>query len=200
MRKLLLATTNPGKIRELKHGLKHLPFELVTPSQANIPKDFQVKETGTTFTANAILKAKAFAQQSGLLTLADDGGLIVEVLNHRPGVYSHRYGKTAKSRNKKLLQEMKNINHRQAHYQAVIALYHPQTKKLNTCQGVTQGRILRQPVGSQGFGYDPLFFSYDLKKPFGQATIKEKNSVSHRGRALAKAIKILRQCTNEKSS
>ncbi len=190
MKPLLLATNNSGKITEFKHGLKNTIWKIITPQDINL-NTFDIPETGLTFSANAILKAKAYAHKSNLITLADDSGLMVTVLDGRPGVYSHRYGSTDLARNQKLLTEMQDKTNRTAYYECIIAIYDPRTHSLSTCRGRTNGTILDQPIGSHGFGYDPIFYSLDLKKSFGQATTSEKNQVSHRGRALVKVKQIL---------
>lgn len=192
MKRLLLATQNPGKIKELRHALKHVPIRLVTPLDFKLPKNF-VKETGETFTANAVKKAREYSKATGLLTLADDSGLIVSALKSKPGVYSHRFGATTQARNLKLLKLLKNKKNRRARYQAVIAIYNPATEMAKTFSGTADGLITQTSMGKGGFGYDPLFFSLELQKTFGQATIAQKARVSHRGRALAKAIKYLKR-------
>ena len=192
MKKLLLATTNQGKLEEFKHALKNIAFKLVSPQETGIAADFDVEETGSSLRENAILKAKAYANKSGVLTLTDDTGLIVETLDGRPGIHSARYAPNARARNKKLLQEMQTVNNRNAHFEAVIALYDPQRKRLKTCRGISKGKILHQPKGSGGFGYDPIFFSYDLNKSFGEASREDKLRVSARGLALKKVAKILK--------
>jgi XTP/dITP diphosphohydrolase len=190
--KLLIATSNSGKLNEFKHTLKGTGFDFLSPAEAGISKSFKVAETGATFKANAVLKAKAYANESGLMTLADDTGLIVDALDGKPGVFSRRYGPTAQKRNKKLLTQMQTITDRSARFESVVALFNPKTKILKTFTGKSEGHILSQPsTGKHGFGYDPIFFFADLNKSFAQATIKEKNRVSHRGQALTKALKFL---------
>lgn len=187
MRKLLIATQNPGKIREIKEILKDIPFELKTLNDINFGEE--VPETGRSFKENAILKAKAIGEKAKLLTLAEDSGLEVDALGGRPGILSARYIKGSdEDRYNKLLDELKEIpkERRTARYKAVIAIYNPETKNIETFEGISEGRITEEPRGSNGFGYDPIFFNLDLGKTNGQASLEEKNRVSHRARALNK--------------
>ena len=190
MSKILIATTSPGKISEFKPALELAGWEVVTPIDLKLD-NLNVPETGTTFSQNAVLKAKAYAKKSGLVTLADDSGLVVDALDGRPGVYSARYGTNDLDRNQKILREMTHHTSRTARFEAVIAICDPNTHKIDTFTGSTEGEILSTLAGTQGFGYDPIFFSQDLQKSFGQATAVEKNRISHRGRALALALKTL---------
>jgi len=192
MRKLLIATRNKGKLKEIKWALAGLAVELVSLDQVKaIPSDFDVQETGKTFTENAVLKAKIYGQMSGLLTLADDSGLEVAVLGGRPGIYSSRYhfGRD-QDRCQKLLKEIEAINKakRKAQFVCVAVVFDPKTKKVITRDGICEGEIIREPKGEFGFGYDPIFFLPTVGKTMAQLTTKEKNIFSHRGQAL-KAIK-----------
>ncbi len=196
MRKLLVATRNKGKFLEIKKALENLPFEFLSlDGVEKIPKDFEVKEGGASFLENAVLKAKTFAEMSGLLTLADDSGLEVKALDGRPGVYSSRYAATDEERNKKLLGELKDIpkEKRDAQFRCLVAIFDPKTKKLETCEGICKGEIAQEPKGSYGFGYDPVFYLPKFDKTMAQLKTEEKNKISHRGRALKKARKILPQ-------
>ena len=193
MNKILFATTNPGKIKEIKLILKNLNIAAVSPQDIpNAPKD--VAETGTTFADNACIKAEAFAKASNLITLADDTGLEVDALDGRPGVYSARYAPTDEKRNSKLLNELKNVPQAQrtARFVSVICIYDPKTNTSKMTKGKIEGRITTKPKGKRGFGYDPIFYAFELKKTFGEASIKEKNQISHRARALQKAAKLLK--------
>lgn len=194
MKKLLIATSNKGKLAEIKSVLEGVPFEIVSiADMPEIPTDFEVEETGTTFEENAAIKAKAYAQKSGLMALADDSGICVDALGGKPGVYSARYGETAEIRNQKLLEEMKGVleEKRGARYVCAIAIYDPETEKLLECKGECEGLITEMPKGENGFGFDPIFFSTELGKTMAEAAAEEKNSVSHRGRALRKAKELL---------
>jgi len=188
MRQLIIATNNYGKIKEIKQILKDIPFKLKTLKE--IGNQSEVEETGKSFEENAILKAKIVGDKTQILTLSEDSGLEVDYLSGKPGIYSARYTEgTDLDRINKVLNELKNIprEKRTARFRSIIAIYNPVTKKIQTFEGLAQGYITNQPLGDNGFGYDPIFFSSDLKKTFGQAIDGEKNEVSHRAKALEKA-------------
>lgn len=177
-------------------ALKSLPFELLNLDDIKkIPQDFEVKETGKSFLENAVLKAKTFAKMSGFLTLADDSGLEVEILSGRPGIYSARYASTTEKRNQKLLKELKDVpeKKRRAQFRCVIAIFDPETKELETCEGICRGKIAQKPKGKYGFGYDPVFYLPSLKKTMAQLKPEDKNRISHRAKALRKAKKLLKR-------
>jgi XTP/dITP diphosphohydrolase len=182
--KVVVATTNPGKLRELEAGLAPLGWELLPLS------DFEVEmpeETGMTFEDNAILKAAAVATQTGLPALADDSGLEVDALQGEPGVYSARFGgrTTPLERNLYLLERLRDVplQERTARFVAVLALAYPDGN-LELFRGETEGWILEAPRGEGGFGYDPLFFVPEAEKTFAEMTPEEKARYSHRGKAL----------------
>ena len=190
--RLLIATTNPGKVREYQTLLQGLDLQLVGLSEVGITTE--VEETGATYAENAELKAQAYASMSGLLTLADDSGLEVGMLNGRPGVRSARYAGDSAQRIEKLLGELHHVpdEQRVACFQCAIALAWPDGR-VETVTGACDGRIAHEPRGTNGFGYDPVFFI-----PEHQATLAElpeyfKNTVSHRARAAQKARLILEQ-------
>lgn len=186
--KLLFASNNQGKVREVKDILKDLGVEVVTPDEVfDGPRD--VEETGDTFEANAFLKAKAMGDESGLLTIADDSGLIVDALHGEPGVYSARYESTDEKRVAKILKNMQGIAEKQrtARFVSVMCVYDPKALECHYCRGVVEGTITHKTMGNDGFGYDPIFFSTDLQKTFAQASMAEKNTISHRKRALEQA-------------
>lgn len=197
MRKLLLATRNKGKLKEMRRALTGLAVKLVSLDQVKeISLDFDVQETGKTFTKNAVLKAKTYGQMSGLLTLADDSGLEVATLAGRPGIRSARYHSGSdQDRCQKLLQEMIAIDDskREARFVCAAAIFDPSSGRTITRKGVCQGIIIRRPKGKNGFGYDPIFFLPVAGKTMAQLTTKEKNIFSHRGQAL-KAIKDFIAC------
>lgn len=192
----MLATTNPGKIKEYSRLLAGCGYRLVTPADKNI--DITVAETGLTFQENAILKAAAYAQASGLLTLADDSGLEVEALGGEPGVLSARYAgynTTDAERNELLLRRLKDIPEklRRARFRCVIALADPGDDIGQTTEGVLEGRIADFPKGSNGFGYDPIFFIPELGCTLAELASADKNRLSHRARAAEEASRILKQ-------
>lgn len=170
-----------------------MPFELI--SLDDLPINDEVSEDGKTFEENAIIKAKTIGEKTKMLTLAEDSGLEVDALEGRPGVLSARYCVGSDlDRIHKLLKELNGIpkEKRTARFKAVAALYNPLTNKVDTFTGVSEGYIAGKPIGTNGFGYDPVFFNLDLGKTNAQATLEEKNRVSHRGRALRKAKGALR--------
>ena len=183
--KFVLATHNPGKLKEMADILSGLGVEVVSPADAGISVD--VEETGTTFAENAMLKAKAICAASGLPAIADDSGLCVDALNGGPGVYSARYGGEGlddRGRYTLLLQNMRGQTTRVAHFACAIACAFPNGDEL-TAEGRCDGAIAFAPMGTEGFGYDPVFFVPQLRKTYAQLTPEEKAAVSHRGKALA---------------
>ena len=182
--KFVLATHNPGKLREMSAILGELGVEVVSPADVGITVD--VEETGTTFAENAMLKAKAICAAAGLPAIADDSGLCVDALNGGPGVYSARYGGEGlddKGRYMLLLNSMRGQTTRKAHFACAIACAFPNGDEL-TAQGQCDGAIAFAPMGEGGFGYDPVFLVPEKGKTFGQLTAEEKSAISHRGKAL----------------
>ena len=182
--RFVLATHNPGKLREMGEILKDLGIEVVSPKDLGITVD--VEETGTTFAENAMLKAKAVCQAAGLPAIADDSGLCVDALNGAPGVYSARYGGEGlddKGRYLLLLSSLRGAPTRAAHFACAVACAFPNGDTL-TAEGRCDGSIAYAPLGEGGFGYDPVFLLPGTGKTFGQLPQEEKSAVSHRGRAL----------------
>jgi len=195
MPKLLLATTNPAKLREYLLLLGDLPWRLVTPAEEGLK--IVVDETGTTLEENAKLKASAYADQSQLLTLADDSGLEVDVLGGEPGPLSSRYagqGASDKEKMALLLSRLRGIpwERRSACFRCVIAIASPRGE-IELCGGECQGVISFQPRGEQGFGYDPIFYLPQRGKTMAELSVEEKNKLSHRGKAAEKACQLLRE-------
>ncbi len=190
MEKLIVASNNKGKIKEIKALLSDV-FEVRSLSDENIVCD--PDETGKTFEENAVIKAKAVYELTGCATLADDSGLIVDCLGGAPGVYSARYAgepSDDKKNNNLLLKNMQGEANRTARFESAVVLY-KSPSEIISAHGVTEGYILTAESGNGGFGYDPLFFSFDLNKSFGDATADEKNAVSHRARALKELVRKL---------
>ncbi len=187
--RLLIATTNPGKVREYRALLAELDLELVGLQDVGITTD--VEETGATYEENAVLKAQSYAEMSGLPTLADDSGLEVDALNGRPGVHSARYAPDSPTRITKLLAEMINVpdEQRQARFQCVIALAWPDGR-LDITRGTCEGVIAHEARGSNGFGFDPVFYMAEHGATMAELSEDFKNTVSHRARA-AHAIRTL---------
>ena len=189
--RILIATRNGGKLREYVEMLGDLavngePVELVMLGDLGI--ETEVEETGDTFEENAILKARAYAAESGLLTLADDSGLAVDALGGAPGVHSARYAgpdATDEDRYRKLLRQMESLppEDRAARFVCVVAVCTPDGP-VHTAEGDVKGRIAFEPRGSQGFGYDPVFYIPGLRMTMAQAGPEIKNRISHRAVAL----------------
>ncbi len=181
--KVFIATKNKKKLVELERILTPFGFEVLSEKDLDSPLD-EVEETGTNFRENAILKAKAGLKRTGLMTIADDSGICVDYLNGAPGIYSARYsGGNDDDNNKKLLKELRGVpmEQRKAHYAAAIACVFPDGREF-TVQGECHGYIGLEETGNSGFGYDPLFISE--KGCFGLLSAEEKDSISHRGKAL----------------
>lgn len=182
--KLVLASKNPKKLKEMNEILSALGVEVCL--QADVGVDVDVEETGTTFEENSMLKAKAVMEASGLPAVADDSGLCVDALNGAPGVYSARYGGPGlddEGRYRLLLENLRG-QPRAAKFVSVITCCFPNGDVL-AARGECPGTIAFAPQGMGGFGYDPVFFVPGLKKTFAQLTPEEKNAISHRGKALA---------------
>ena len=181
--KLVLASKNKGKLVEMQAILSELGVEVVLQSELGI--DVDVEETGTTFTENAGLKAKAVREASGLPAIADDSGLCVDWLQGAPGIYSARYGgvETDEDRYRLLLNNMRGATNRAAHFHASIVCCFPNGDTV-TAEGDCFGTVAYAPAGEGGFGYDPIFFVPEKRKTFSQLTAEEKNEISHRGVAL----------------
>jgi XTP/dITP diphosphohydrolase len=193
--KLLVATGNQGKLKEIRKLLENSAIEIVGLDQLTNPPE--VIEDGTTFSANACKKALEMALFSGYLTLADDSGLVVDALDGAPGVYSARYAGEQgddSANNSKLLQEMNEVAaaDRKAAFHCVVALAWPDGR-CETYTGQISGLILREERGSDGFGYDPLFLVPEYGKTTAELPLEIKNRISHRGTALRKVIPLLHE-------
>ena len=182
--KLVLASKNKKKLAEMNDILSQLGIEVCSEAEAGV--DVEVKETGTTFEENSLLKARAVMEASGLPAIADDSGLMVDALNGAPGVYSARYGGPGlddAGRYRLLLENMRGVLDRKCRFVSAITLCMP-SGDIVTARGECPGTIAFAPMGEGGFGYDPVFFVPTLKKTFAQLTPEEKNAISHRGKAL----------------
>lgn len=196
VRKLLLATTNPGKVRELRRLLSGCGFETVTP--ADIGLRLEVDEHGISYAENASLKAEAFASASGLAALADDSGIEVDALDGRPGLHSARYGGPGlndAARNQRLLDELSATPapQRTARYRAVVAIAFPGAPTV-LFEGTQEGSIATAPHGEGGFGYDPVFL-VDGERTQAEIPVAEKDRISHRAVACRRALAYLRGLT-----
>ncbi|MBD1399194.1 XTP/dITP diphosphatase [Pelobacter sp. M08fum] len=192
--KLLVATGNEGKLRELVQLLAPLDLDVMGLDQLDNPP--VVAEDGATFADNARKKALTLARFSGCLTLADDSGLCVDVMDGAPGVFSARYAGEQgddKANNARLVRELGDIplNQRKAHFHCCIALAWPDGR-CETVEGRVDGLIIDQQRGSHGFGYDPLFLVPEYGKTMAELPADIKNRISHRGRALQKIVPLLK--------
>lgn len=196
--RIIVATKNEHKIREINEVLSPLGFEVISQTEAGI--DIDAEETGDTFEKNALIKARAVSLVSDDYVLADDSGLCVDALDGRPGVLSARYaGENATDSEKiqKLLNELKDKTSRRAKFVTAVAFIMPDGTELVTF-GEVLGHIVNEPQGENGFGYDPVFCSDELGKTFAMASADEKNSVSHRSRALKALYNKLKEMSEEK--
>jgi len=176
---LVVATSNPGKLREMQAYLADLGWELTLK-----PEELEVEETGDTFAANACLKASQVALATGNWAIADDSGLQIDALGGAPGVYSARYGKTDSERIARVLRELDNQTSRQAQFVCAVAIARPDGAIALQSEGVCRGEILESPRGNGGFGYDPIFYVPEKKLTFAEMTPDLKRSISHRGKAI----------------
>ncbi len=195
--KVLLATSNPGKVEEIRRILAPLGWEIVLP-----PGKVKVEEEGTSYLENALLKAEAYFNEFGIPALADDSGLEVEALGGYPGIYSGRFWsvefggleESDSSRDlkniKKLLRLLEGKKDRRAKFVAVVVLY--MGSGFLSAKGVCEGRILTSPRGEGGFGYDPVFQPKGKNRSFAELNPREKDSISHRGRALRNLVHLIR--------
>ena len=194
--KVVLASKNAHKLVEIKQITDQFGFDLVLQSELGV--DVDVEETGTTFEENSLLKAQAVMEATGLPALADDSGIAVDALNGEPGIYSARYGFDESlddwGRLLLLLKNTENVpdGQRQAQFVCVITMVTPDGQMIQA-RGEAHGELLREPVGTGGFGYDPIFYYPPLKRGFAELTAEEKNQVSHR----AEALKLLNQKLTE---
>lgn len=194
LKKVVLASSNQGKLREFQQLLAQCGFEVLPQSAFEVP---DVEETGLSFVENALLKARNACQHTGLPAIADDSGLEVDALNGAPGIYSARYAGpqcSDEDNNRKLLQALASVPpaRRTARFQCLLVfLRHANDPVPLICQGSWNGRILDNPAGENGFGYDPLFFVEQTGCTSAQLPPDQKNRLSHRGQAMAKLLDAL---------
>jgi XTP/dITP diphosphohydrolase len=192
--KVVLASSNAGKIHELQNMLDELNLTIIPQASLNVS---DAEETGLTFVENALIKARHACEQTGLPALADDSGLTVAALQGAPGIYSARYAgikADAQANIIKLLAEISSVplTHRQAAYYCVLVfMRHAKDPTPLICQGRWQGEILSAPKGSEGFGYDPIFYVPKENKTAAELPLHVKNQLSHRGQALRTLLKKL---------
>ena len=194
MKQIVLASNNPGKVREIGQMLADLELEVLPQSSFNIE---EVEETGLSFVENAIIKARHAAAAAGLPAIADDSGLEVDALNGAPGIYSARYagpGASDTENLQKLLADLEKVpqEHRTARFQCLMVyMRHAQDPTPLICQGTWEGRIMFEPRGKSGFGYDPVFFVPSHDCPSAELASEVKNQLSHRGQALRHLVAAL---------
>lgn len=184
--KLLIATTNQGKFKEIKSFLNDLPFQILSLNDLT-KKITPPPENEATIWGNSVVKACYYGEKTGLISLADDSGLFIDALGGWPGVHSARIGKSDQSRRKKVLDQLKKTTCRHAVFRAVLALYDPNNKTSYLSTGETIGEITEKEIKNtiDGFGYDPIFFVNEKQKTYSEMSKEEKNTCSHRGRALS---------------
>lgn len=191
---MIAASSNAHKIKEIQSIMSKFGVKVVSRKEAGVP-EFEIEEDGETFEENSLKKAEAIMKATGKLTVADDSGLMVDYLGGAPGVYSARFaGEECDDvkNNEKLLKHLEGLpaEDRKAKFVSVITLMFPDGNTI-VARGECPGRIIETPTGENGFGYDPLFVPDGLSKTFAQLSDKEKNSISHRARALEKLEEIL---------
>lgn len=191
IQELVIATHNQGKLQEFRELMKELPVHI--KCLADFEAIEEPEETGKTFAANAKLKATYYAKKTGMVCIADDSGLEVQALDGAPGVRSARYAgekATDEENNQLLLHNMKFQVKRTCRFRCALAVVQPDGRVLYETDGSCDGMLLHEPLGTGGFGYDPLFWSTELHKGMAEATMQEKNKISHRGKAIKKLVAI----------
>jgi XTP/dITP diphosphohydrolase len=193
-KRFVLASNNPGKVREIGQLLAGQDIEVLPQNDFDVP---EAEETGLTFVENAILKARNAAHHSGLPAIADDSGIEVDALNGAPGIYSARFagvGASDEENLQKLLRDIKDVpeNKRTARFQCLMVyMRHENDPTPLICQGTWEGRILFEPSGSGGFGYDPIFYVPEQNCASAELAPEVKNRLSHRGQAIRKLVSVL---------
>jgi XTP/dITP diphosphohydrolase len=193
---LLIATNNPGKLKEFRQLLGNLPgIELASPKELRISPQFE--ESGATYAENAAIKARVYVEASGLVVLADDSGLEVDALEGAPGLFSARYsGQTNATDADRRVFLLENLAEKPrpwlARFRAVIAVAAP-GQEMRFAEGVCEGEIIPEERGTNGFGYDPIFYMPEFNRTMAELSDEEKNKVSHRGRGVEEAVPILRE-------
>jgi len=193
MTKIIIATSNEGKMKEFRSLLAHKDVEIVSMKEAGI--NIEIDENGTTFEENAAIKAKTVCDYSGCLCLSDDSGLVIDYLNGEPGIYSARYlghDTPYEEKNRIIIDRLKGVpeEKRTARFVCAVAAAFPDGRVI-TVKDTMEGRIADAPAGSGGFGYDPIFFFPPKGTTSAEMTAEEKNSVSHRGKALRRMVALL---------
>ena len=192
IKKLVVATGNPGKVKEMGKYLQEFNVELALK-----PPEIEIEETGDTFLANARLKASETALQLKQWSIADDSGLMVSALDGQPGIYSARYGKTDEERINRLLTELTGHDDRSAQFVCAIAVANPEGEVVIETEGICPGEILKEREGDGGFGYDPVFYVPSAGQTYAQMSTDIKKVYSHRGLAFANLQPLLKSLINQ---
>ncbi|MEB3359999.1 MAG: RdgB/HAM1 family non-canonical purine NTP pyrophosphatase [Synechococcales bacterium] len=192
METLVVATGNPGKVKELQDYLQPLNLTLVLK-----PQDLEIEETGTTFMENARLKASQVAAALEMWAIADDSGLMVDALGGAPGIYSARYGDTSEDGIDRVLTELGDTDQRQAQFVCAVAIARPDGTIALESEGICRGEILRTRQGQGGFGYDPIFYVPAENQTFAEMPLETKQAIGHRGQALQALLPALRVLIGE---
>lgn len=186
MARIIFATGNAGKMKEIKEIMRDVPYEVVSMKEAGVAAD--IVENGATFEENALIKAKTIAELTGEISMADDSGLEVDYLNKAPGIYSARFlGEDTPYdvKNKYLLEQLEGVEgaERSARFVCAIACVWPDGRS-KVCRATIEGELAKEPAGENGFGYDPIFFVPEYGKTTAELSLEEKNKISHRAKAL----------------
>lgn len=187
MKKIVLATQNQNKLKEMQAIFKDFDIEIISP-----PDGFDPIEDGETFFDNSLIKAKAASQILNLPALADDSGLQIEALGGEPGVFSARWADTNDKRIEKAINSLKGVSNRNAQFVCTMTLVDEKGELLNSTEGICKGEILEEQKGTNGFGYDPIFWIPSLQKTMAELTMDEKNQISHRSIALRAMLEFLK--------
>lgn len=186
MPRIIFATGNAGKMKEIREILKDLPYEVVSMKEAGVTAE--IVEDGTTFEENALIKARTIAELTGEIAMADDSGLEVDYLDKAPGVYSARFlgeDTSYEVKNRYLLEKLAGVERaeRSARFVCAIACVWPDGKS-KVCRATIEGELAKEPAGENGFGYDPVFYVPEYQKTTAELSLAEKNEISHRAKAL----------------
>jgi XTP/dITP diphosphohydrolase len=187
MKRIVLATQNINKLKEMQAIFQHFDIQILNP-----PVDFDPVEDGKTFLDNSLIKAQAASRLMGLPALADDSGLQIEALGGEPGIYSARWAETNSERIQKAIDSLEGQSNRNAQFVCTMALTDADGNLLHSTEGVCKGVILEEQKGTNGFGYDPIFFIPELNKTMAELNLDEKNKISHRSKALRQMIDFLK--------
>lgn len=185
--KIILASSNEHKVKEINGITKGLGIEFILP-----PKGFDPIENGKTFEENSLIKAKAAWELGKTWTLADDSGLCIDALNGAPGIHSARYADTPQTRINRVLKEMLGVKNRTARFKCCMTLINPKGEVAFSYTGICEGSIIEDQRGTNGFGYDPIFLLESSDKTMAELTEAEKNKISHRGKALNAVLNYLK--------